>query len=127
MDADDGHVVERWVFETRTTEPRYGHPSFNHLLNVTFCGSSATPRDDLQMDREMNAVMKDIISPTYLPTIENPTVFNILVYAHESSTVPEGWDKTHPHGIEEGENDTLKALTAPRHTVSLSVAYRDEE
>lgn len=75
----------------------------------------------------MNAVMKDIISPTYLPTIENSTVFNILAYTHESTTIPDGWEKTHLHGIEEGENDTLKALSAPCHTVAMSVAYCDEE
>lgn len=81
------------------------------------------------MDREMNAVMKDIISPTYLPSLESPTVFNILAYARDSMLIPDGWETTHSHGIPEGEgeHDTLKGLNAPFHTVGLSVAYKDED
>lgn len=85
----------------------------------------------------MNAVMKDIISPTFLPSIEAATVFNILVYTRESHgaasrsnpslDIPDGWEATHPHAVEEAEHDTLKALNAPRHHVGLSVAYRDED
>lgn len=80
------------------------------------------------MDREMNAVMKDIISPTYLPSIDSPAVFNILAYVRDTAPVADVWEETHLHGVgEDGENDTLKPLRTARHTVGLSVAYCEEE
>lgn len=86
------------------------------------------------MDRELSAVLKDIITPTFLPPLESKsTVFNILAYTRdEAEEVPDGWDATHSHAIEgaddrEAEHDTMKGLRAPRHDVGMSVAYRDED
>lgn len=89
---------------------------------------SAPPALAKQTDREMNAVMKDIISPTYLPSIDSPALFNILAYVKESASVADAWEDTHLHTIgEDGENDTLKPLKTTRHTVGLSVAYCEED
>ncbi|KAF8315917.1 DNA-binding protein, partial [Clavulina sp. PMI_390] len=111
MDADDGHTIERWIFEP--------HVSMND--------PNIAKRLDAEMDRELSAVMKDIITPTFLPPLEKQTVFDILVYVKDGAEVPEGWDTTHSHVVEDGEHDTMKGLTAPHHKVGLSVAYRDED
>lgn len=79
------------------------------------------------MDRELSAVMKDIVTPTFLPPLEKSTVFDILVYTRDTAEIPDGWDVTNPHVVEDGENDTMKGLNAPRHNVGMSVAYRDED
>jgi hypothetical protein len=81
------------------------------------------------MDRELGAVMKDIISPTFLPPLDTATVFDILAYVSNDADILDGWDATHAHPIPEGEgeHDTLKGFSAPRHSVALSVAYREED
>ena len=80
-----------------------------------------------QMDRELSAVMKDIVTPTFLPPLEKQTVFDILVYTKDSTEIPDGWDSTHTHAVEDGDHDTMKGLIAPNHNVGMSVAYRDED
>ncbi len=75
----------------------------------------------------MNTVMKDIITPTFLPSIDKPMVFNILTYAKEDVEIPDGWEATYPHAIEDGDHDDLKAFNPSLHTVGVSVSYRDEE
>lgn len=104
-----------------------------------FTDEIMTPKDFLRsgprnltnenMDRELSAAMKDIVSPTFLPPLDVATVFDILVYTANGTSIPDGWDQTHAHPIPEGEgeHDTLKGLTAPRHQVALSLAYREED
>jgi len=63
----------------------------------------------------------------FLPSIGKPMVFNILTYAKEDVEIPDGWEATHPHAVEDGDHDDLKAFNALLHTVGVSVSYRDEE
>ncbi|KAF8340321.1 DNA-binding protein [Cantharellus anzutake] len=108
IDEDDGHTIERWVFD----------------ISVRVVATTLSEND---LIREMNAVMKDIITPTFLPSIETPMVFNILTYAKDDVDIPDGWEATHPHSVIDGEHDTLKAFNSLHHTLGLSVVYRDEE
>ena len=71
--------------------------------------------------------MRDIVTPTFLPPLQKQTVFDILVYTKDSMEIPDGWDDTHPHTVEDGEHDTMKGLFAPYHNVAMSVGYRDED
>lgn len=132
LDADDGHVIERWVFEPKvTTTYVFIILRKIYLLALLIINQSINRRTSArvasQMDRELSAVMKDVVTPTFLPPLEKQTVFDILVYTKDEVEILEGWDSTHPHAVEDGEYDMMKGLIAPNHHVGMSVAYRDED
>ncbi|KDQ06912.1 hypothetical protein BOTBODRAFT_140664 [Botryobasidium botryosum FD-172 SS1] len=114
---EGGAVLERWSFDT-------------HLVEL---GSEVPLKSEQQMDSEMAAVIKPILScDGFLPTIEEPTVFNILAYAREDEEAdpvppPPGWEDTHAYGIEEGKSEEvrLKTLDTKLHKVGIAVSYLD--
>jgi len=114
---EGGAVLERWSFDT-------------HLVEIS---PEVLLKSEQQMDSEMAAVIKPILScDGFLPTIEEPTVFNILVYAREDEETnlappPPGWEDTHAHGIEEGKSEEvrLKTLDTKVHKVGIAVSYLD--
>ena len=72
--------------------------------------------------------MKQIVSSTtYLPTLQEPTVFNILVYTTDSADVPAGeWVDTDPLAIEAGKSQQVKlrSFSTDAHRIEAMVAYR---
>jgi hypothetical protein len=72
--------------------------------------------------------LKQIISTvTFLPVIEEPTVFNILAYTTESAEVPaDEWLDTDPLAIESGKSQQVKlrSFSTDVHRIEAMVAYR---
>lgn len=81
------------------------------------------------MHRELSAAIKAVADPSFLPPLENPIVFDILVYTSNGALIPDGWEPTHTHAIPEGEAEygNVNGLKATRHQVTLSLSYREEE
>jgi hypothetical protein len=81
-------------------------------------------------EAELRAVIKPIISSSnFLPSIEEPTVFNILVHTvdDDSLKLPNGWETTVPAGVDESRRDQIpmKTLDTKVHKIGLNVAYRE--
>lgn len=67
---------------------------------------------------------------TYLPVIQEPTVFNILAYTSDSADVPAGeWVDTDPLAIEASKSQQVKmrGFSTDVHRIEAMVAYRYEE
>lgn len=67
---------------------------------------------------------------TYLPVIQEPTVFNILAYTSDSADVPAGeWVDTDPLAIEASKSQQVKmrSFSTDVHRIEAMVAYRYEE
>jgi len=67
---------------------------------------------------------------TYLPVLQEPTVFNILAYTHESADVPAGeWVDTDPLAIEAGKSQQVKmrSFSTDFHRIEAMVSYRYDE
>lgn len=127
MSSNDGFLNLNSLTTTQR-ESSFIFLSIGTRLTLRCLCHSARMVDQLnsKMDAELNRVMNGFLSPDSLPALEIATVFDILVYLKGSEEIPDGWDATHSHAVEDGEQDTLKGLNAPRHKVELSVAYRDE-
>ncbi|KAF8202853.1 spindle assembly checkpoint protein [Pholiota molesta] len=85
----------------------------------------------MEIQSEIRAILKQIISMvTYLPVIQEPTVFNILAYTSESADVPAGeWVDTDPLAIEASKSQQVKmrSFSTDVHRIEAMVAYRYEE
>lgn len=89
------------------------------------------PKPEAEIQSEIRAILKQIISMvTYLPVIQEPTVFNILAYTSESAEVPAGeWVDTDPLAIEASKSQQVKmrSFSTDVHRIEAMVAYRYEE
>jgi len=90
----------------------------------------APPKPEAEIQSEIRAILKQIISMvTYLPVIQEPTVFNILAYTSESAEVPSGeWVDTDPLAIEASKSQQVKmrSFSTDVHRVDAMVSYRYE-
>ncbi|KII93898.1 hypothetical protein PLICRDRAFT_36118 [Plicaturopsis crispa FD-325 SS-3] len=118
ISKDTRTPLERWVFDI-------------HLVEAPKDTSApAPPLSESEVQGEIRNVLKQIISMvTYLPTIKEPTVFNILAYTSESADVPASeWVDTDPLAIEASKSQQVKlrSFKTDVHRIEAMVAYRYE-
>ncbi|KAE9408169.1 spindle assembly checkpoint protein [Gymnopus androsaceus JB14] len=120
ISKDSRTPLERWVFDIKLVEP----PADSNE-------PAPPPKPEAEIQSEIRAILKQIISMvTYLPVINEPTVFNILAYTSESADVPAGeWVDTDPLAIEASKSQQVKmrSFSTDIHRIEAMVAYRYEE
>lgn len=91
---------------------------------------SAPPKPESEIQAEIRNILKQIVSTvTFLPVIDEPTVFNILAYTKESADVPANeWVDTDPLAIEASKSQQVKlrSFSTDVHRIEAMVAYRYE-
>lgn len=110
-------TLERWVFDITLVEP--AAPD-----------EAAAPKPETEIQEEIRHILKQIVSTvTFLPIMDEPTVFNILAYTSESADVPANeWVDTDPLAIEAGKSQQVKlrSFSTDVHRIEAMVAYRYE-
>ena len=90
----------------------------------------APPKPESEIQAEIRNILKQIVSTvTFLPVIDEPTVFNILAYTKESADVPaDEWVDTDPLAIEASKSQQVKlrSFSTDVHRIDALVAYRYE-
>jgi mitotic spindle assembly checkpoint protein MAD2 len=98
------------------------------LTDTVNCRISTKPESTIQA--EIRDILKQIVSTvTFLPTMDEPTVFNILAYTSTSADVPaDEWVDTDPLAIEASKSQQVKlrSFSTDVHRVEAMVAYRYE-
>jgi mitotic spindle assembly checkpoint protein MAD2 len=88
------------------------------------------PKPETEIQAEIRYILKQIVSTvTFLPIIDDPTVFNILAYTHDSADVPaDEWVDTDPLAIEASKSQQVKlrSFSTDVHRIEAMVAYRYE-
>ncbi|KAL1709029.1 DNA-binding protein [Schizophyllum commune] len=129
ISKDTRTPLERWVFDIKLTLLHRGSG-----ISVTDTSLMVTcrrpPKPDSEIQSEIRAILKQIISMvTYLPVIQEPTVFNILAYTSDSAEIPAGeWVDTDPLAIEASKSQQVKmrSFSTDVHRIEAMVAYRYE-
>ncbi|KAF9076206.1 spindle assembly checkpoint protein [Rhodocollybia butyracea] len=120
ISKDSRTPLERWVFDIKLVEPP-----------VDSSDVAPSPKPEAEIQSEIRAILKQIISMvTYLPVINEPTVFNILAYTSDSADIPAGeWVDTDPLAIEASKSQQVKmrSFSTDIHRIEAMVAYRYEE
>ncbi|KAI0815064.1 mitotic spindle checkpoint protein MAD2 [Irpex lacteus] len=116
ISKDSRTTMERWVFDINLVE----QPA----------DTSAPPpaKPEAEIQAEIRNILKQIVSTvTFLPVIDEPTVFNILAYTSESADVPaDEWVDTDPLAIEASKSQQVKlrSFSTDVHRIEAMVAYR---
>ncbi|TFY82333.1 hypothetical protein EWM64_g1674 [Hericium alpestre] len=118
ISKDTRTPLERWVFDINLVE----QPS----SDSTETAQQAKPEAEIQA--EIRSILKQIVSTvTFLPIIDEPTVFNILAYTNDSADVPaDEWVDTDPLAIEASKSQQVKLrnFSTDVHRIEAMVAYR---
>ncbi|KAK7694763.1 hypothetical protein QCA50_001951 [Cerrena zonata] len=118
--AKDSRVtLERWVFDINLVDPPSSDSS-----------EPAPAKPESEIQAEIRNILKQIVSTvTFLPVIDEPTVFNILAYTSESADIPaDEWVDTDPLAIEASKSQQVKlrSFSTDVHRIEAMVAYRYE-
>ena len=112
--VETGDTLERWVFECVTTG----------------AGDSSVKSDKpvKEITTEIQAIMRQITaSVTFLPLLNEPCSFDLLVYADDAATVPVAWEDSDPCFIADAEDVRLRSFTTKIHKVDLKVSYKVDD
>ena len=101
---------------------------FSDLKCLLYNRAPAKPESEIQA--EIRNILKQIVSTvTFLPVIDEPTVFNILASTSESADIPaDEWVDTDPLAIEASKSQQVKlrSFSTDVHRIEAMVAYRYE-
>eukprot|EP00899_Mesostigma_viride_P011851 jgi/Mesvir1/20667/Mv14881-RA.1 len=110
-----GEVLERWAFEIETDE-------------AAVTGGVKHDKPEKEITSEIQAIIRQITaSVTFLPLLDGPCTFDLLVYTDASSEVPTAWEESDPKYIANSAEVRLRSFTTKVHKVDALVAYKAED
>jgi len=111
---DDGEVVERWQFNVECDKSVIGDDK------------SLQKKDVAEVKKEIQGVIRQITaSVSFLPLLDFPCAFDILVYTDKDMDVPQSWNETGPAIIANSQEVRLRSFSTIIHKVDSMVAYRN--
>jgi len=76
---------------------------------------------------EIRQIIRQITaSVTFLPLLETPCSFDLLIYTDKNASVPSKWEESEPKYITNSEEVRLRSFTTKIHKVEPMVSYQIE-
>jgi mitotic spindle assembly checkpoint protein MAD2 len=121
---DNGEVLERWQFNVECDKTAAAGEIGDNSGNDVSSGKKKKSEDDVK--KEIQGVIRQITaSVTFLPLLESPCAFDILVYTDKDQAVPDKWNETGPAIIANSQEVKLRSFSTNIHKVDTMVAYRN--
>eukprot|EP00128_Syssomonas_multiformis_P000832 Colp12_sorted_trinity150504_noHs@11918 len=112
--VDTQEVVERWQFDVECDK------------NVT--QESTHEKCEKRINSEIQAVIRQITaSVSFLPLLEPPCTFDLLVYTNADLEVPMTWEESDPKYIKNAADVRLRSFSTSIHKIDTCVAYKVAE
>ena len=109
--SSTGETLERWVFDVRTDK--------------SVQGDTVVDKSEKEVMSEIQAIIRQITaSVTFLPLLEEPCTFDLLVYTDEDVEVPKAWEESDPKYIANSDEVKLRSFTTKVHKVDACVSYK---
>ncbi|RHY76125.1 hypothetical protein DYB30_002254 [Aphanomyces astaci] len=113
--ANTDDILERWMFDV------YADPPSAH-------GYVRCTRFPKVVMSEIQAIMRQITaSVSFLPLLNDPCTFDLLVYTDKDVHVPQTWEESDPRLVENSVEVRLRSFTTKVHKVDAMVAYKDPD
>eukprot|EP00440_Ansanella_granifera_P015762 gb/GFBE01017120.1/.p1 GENE.gb/GFBE01017120.1/~~gb/GFBE01017120.1/.p1 ORF type:complete len:214 (+),score=68.97 gb/GFBE01017120.1/:1-642(+) len=108
-------TLERWAFDVQVNEKA------SAAIAVP-----QTQADRVREQKEIQAIIRQITaSVTFLPLLDEPCSFDLLIYTDKDTEVPRSWAESDPKYIVGGSEEVkLRSFTTKIHRVDGAVAYR---
>ncbi len=95
---------------------------------MTQLSTTSHVKSDKELVKEIQAVIRQITaSVSFLPLLEEPCTFDLLVYTSKDAKVPAEWEESDPKYINNSTEVRLKSFSTKVHRVTTKVAYRNPD
>jgi mitotic spindle assembly checkpoint protein MAD2 len=138
--ADSMETLERWQFNVTVDEKsncNQDHDNVENQSNNTqqktavSTSSSSKPvnkKSIQEVHNEIQAIIRQITaSVTFLPLLQEPCTFDLLVYTDKNVVVPAKWQDSDPCYILNSSEVKLRSFTTTVHKVDSMVAYKEAD
>lgn len=137
--VDSGETLERWQFnvaldgdnnsDAENRRPSQNQNNTTNTNNTTNQKGSTNHKKRLkEIHGEIQAIIRQITaSVTFLPLLNEPCSFDLLVYTKKDAAVPKKWEDSDPCYIMNSQEVKLRSFTTSVHKVDSMVAYREAE
>jgi mitotic spindle assembly checkpoint protein MAD2 len=113
--ADSGETLERWQFNVTVEGNESGE---NQNPNIAAASSSKSAKE---IHNEIQAIIRQITaSVTFLPLLNEPCTFDLLVYTNNDAVVPAKWADSDPCYIMNSQEVKLRSFTTKVRRIPLS-------
>lgn len=114
------------ISDSRTNEPKERWNFDVHRDNKFVDSGSDKPLSEIS--KEIAAIIRQITaSVTYLPLIECPCTFDLLVYTEKDSETPLKWVESEPMYIANSDQVMLRSFNTKIHKVESIVSFQVSE
>lgn len=114
--VDTKEVLERWVFKIETEKDATGTTRIESAKPVK------------EVTAEIQSILRQITaSVTFLPLLNEPCCFDLLIYTSKEADVPQQWEEADPCIINDSSEVRLRSFTTKIHKVDSLVAYKTPE
>ena len=124
--VDSGETLERWQFNVALEEDdgENAHPN----KAASSSSGKKSSKSLKEIHGEIQAIIRQITaSVTFLPLLNEPCSFDLLVYTKKDASVPKKWEDSDPCYIMNSQEVKLRSFTTSVHKVDSMVAYREAE
>jgi mitotic spindle assembly checkpoint protein MAD2 len=119
--VDSLETLERWQFNV-SVENESG--AENQTPNQPTKGAKSIK----EVHNEIQAIIRQITaSVTFLPLLQEPCTFDLLVYTDKDVDAPEKWADSDPCYILNSAEVKLRSFTTSVHKVDSMVAYKEAD
>ena len=82
---------------------------------------------DQEIKAEIGALIRQITaSVSFLPLIDEPCAFDLLVYTDDDVQEPQGWEESDPRYIVNADEVKLRSFSTKVHRVDACVAFKSD-
>ncbi|CAJ1907870.1 unnamed protein product [Cylindrotheca closterium] len=121
--VDSGETLERWQFNVSLDGD-----SENGENSMPNGGAPPQQKTLKEIHGEIQAIIRQITaSVTFLPLLNEPCSFDLLVYTKKDAVAPTMWEDSDPCYIMNSQEVKLRSFTTSVHKVDSMVAYREAD
>mmetsp|Transcript_9885 Transcript_9885/g.19092 ORF Transcript_9885/g.19092 Transcript_9885/m.19092 type:complete len:220 (+) Transcript_9885:75-734(+) len=124
--VDSMETLERWQFNVSVQDNNDSAAMGSE--NVTPNPEKKPSKTKKEVHNEIQAIIRQITaSVTFLPLLEEPCTFDLLVYTDKNANVPEKWADSDPCYIMNSAEVKLRSFTTSVHKVDSMVCYKEAD
>lgn len=131
---DSEETLERWQFNVAVeneseNESGNGNDNGNTINNEKKASSSKVGKKSIRdIHNEIQAIIRQITaSVTFLPLLNEPCSFDLLVYTNKEANVPKLWEDSDPKYIMNSQEVKLRSFTTSVHKIESMVTYKEAD
>mmetsp|Transcript_35228 Transcript_35228/g.85262 ORF Transcript_35228/g.85262 Transcript_35228/m.85262 type:complete len:233 (+) Transcript_35228:112-810(+) len=139
--VDSLETLERWQFNvaldgvddvmgsgSENQVPNSNTNTNSNLNSTTKPNKGKSKKSIQEIHGEIQAIIRQITaSVTFLPLLNEPCSFDLLVYTKKDTPAPTKWEDSDPCYIMNSQEVKLRSFTTTVHKVDSMVAYREAE